>query len=291
VACFFSGCSWVRFESRLLPLCVFAALLAGCQKDDHPPFAAGCTSSSDCKPTVGISIGSGGTTTPITNPPDGGFSAGNLTGNVLELNDATFNRAVPFMQSATVSADGVNGIAVTASWDGTNPFMLSGVAIEPSNFVAVSPLAAQGDAMQTIQAVQTNVTDTADLFVIDSTVIDGILTAVAMTRGPAFGQVVLFLQNAGTGQPLSGMRATMTLSEAPAFASASGWVTPDDTTVTDASGLVMFGNVEPPTGGGTTQTVTVSRVATATVSAIGPISFPVKVVEGAATLATVGVRL
>ncbi|HEX3773261.1 MAG TPA: hypothetical protein VHV51_02295 [Polyangiaceae bacterium] len=289
MACFLRGRAWNRFEPRLLPLIGLVALLAGCQKDDHPPFAAGCTSASNCKPTVGISIGSGGTGTP--NPTDGGFSAGTLTGSVLELNDATFLRAVPFMQAATVSADSASGTPVTGNWDGTNPFMLSNVAVEPSNFVVVSPIAAQGDAAQTIQAVETNATDTADLFVVDSTVIDGILTAIAMTRGAAFGQVVLFFRNAGTLEPLAGIRAVMSSSEAPAYSSASGWVFPDDTTVTDSSGLVMFGNVELPTGGNTTQTVTVSRPATATVSAIAPVSFSVKVGEGAVTLATVGVQL
>jgi len=61
----------------------------------------------------------------------------------------------------------------------------------------------------------------------------------------------------------------------------------DGTAVTGASGLVVFGNVET-TG---TQTVTVSRAATATAAAIPGGTFPVKVVEGAATIANVNVQL
>jgi len=267
---------------------VALAPLTGCQKqDDHPPFAAGCET--DCKPPQIISVGSssaGGTTTPTA---DGGFDAGTLTGSVDELNDATFSNAIAFTQAAIVSADGASGTAVTGNWDGMNPYQLTGVAAEATNWISVAPNAAQGDAIQTFQAVQTDATDSADLVVVNSAVLDGVLTAIASTRAPAFGQVVLFFRNAGTGATLSGIQATMTASEAPAYAEASGWVFPDDTTTTNASGLVVFGNVDPSAGG--TQTVTVTRPATATTAAVSGGQFPVKVVEGAVTIASVAVQL
>jgi hypothetical protein len=149
----------------------------------------------------------------------------------------------------------------------------------------------QGDALQTFQAVQTNATDTADLVVIDSAVIDGVLTAVSTTRAPALGQVVLFFRNAGTGAALAGIKADMNASEAPAYAAPSGWVLQDDTTLTTSSGLVVFGNVTVPVGGNTTQTVTVSRPATATTAAVSGGQFSVRVVEGAVTLASIDVQL
>jgi hypothetical protein len=83
----------------------------------------------------------------------------------------------------------------------------------------------------------------------------------------------------------------MRASEAPAYAAASGWVIQDDTTTTSAKGLVLFGNVDLPAPGSTTQTVTVSRPATPTTAAIAGGQFSVKVVEGAVTVATVGVKL
>lgn len=281
-----------------MPLALTVALIgcgfiAGCQKqDDHPPFAAACET--DCRPVIGVAIGSGPSGPTVTTPtPDAGFDAGTLTGNVFELADDSFARETPFTQAATVVADGASGTSVSATWDGMNPYQLSGVAVEPTNWINVAPAAVQGDALPTLQAVETDATDMADLVVVNSSVIDDILTAVAATRAPAFGQVVLFFRNAGTGEALSGVQAVMNgnASEAPAFAAASGWVSPDDTTTTDSSGLVVFGNVELPAAGSTTQTVTVTRPATATTAAAAGGTFPVKVVEGAVTIATIGVQL
>jgi hypothetical protein len=79
--------------------------------------------------------------------------------------------------------------------------------------------------------------------------------------------------------------------ETPAYATTRGWVLQDDTTTTGAKGLVVFGNVSLPTGGSTTQTVTVSRPATATTAAVSGGEFSVQVAEGSVTLATVGLKL
>lgn len=250
----------------------------------------GCTS--DCKPTIGISIGSGsGGGNPVTTPDDAGFDAGTLTGSVRALSDESFTHAVPFIQSATVSADGAAGTAVSAIWNGSDAYQLSGVAVAATNWVSVAPDAIQGDALPTLQAVQTNATDAADLLVVDSAVVDSVLTQVLAIRSSALGQVVLFFRNAGTGAPLAGVQAVMRSAEAPAYAAASGWVLQDDTTTTNTSGLVVFGNVTLPVAGSTTQVVTVSRPATATTGAISGGQFAVKVVEGAVTLASIGVQL
>jgi hypothetical protein len=271
---------------------VSGAVVAGCQKQaDLAPFAPGCQT--DCKPPTIVAIGSGsGSDGTITTPtPDAGFDAGTLTGSVVELNEATFTQTTAFTQTATVAADGATGTSVSGMWDGTNPYTLSGVSVAVTNWVSVTPSAAQGDALPTFQAVETDATDTADLAVVNSAVIDGILLDVSATRAPAFGQVVMFFRNAGTGESLSGIHAVMNASAAPAYAAASGWVLMDDTTVTNSSGLVMFGNVDLPAAGSTTQIVNIDRPATTTTAAISGGTFAVKVVEGAVTIATVGVQL
>ena len=275
---------------------VSCLVAAGCQKeDDHPAYAAGCQSDCTPFPPIGIGVGAsaggagGGAAT------DAGFDAGTLRGTVSALIDDSFSRATAFTRTATITADGASGSPVTGTWNGMDPFALSGVSIVPTNWLRVAPGDVQGDALPTVQAVQTNATDTADLVVINAAAIDAVLNAVSATRAPALGQVVLFFRNAGTGVALSGIRATMALSaaEATAYAAgtATGWVIQDDTTVTNASGLVVFGNVTLPTGGNTTQTVTVSRPATATTPAIAGGQFAVRVVEGAVTLASVSVKL
>jgi len=129
------------------------------------------------------------------------------------------------------------------------------------------------------------------LALVSSTTLDAVFTAVAALRSPAFGQVALFFRSTGTGAPLAGLRVTMTAAQVAAYASSTGWTLDDGTAVTDASGLVVFGNVETTAANGSTQTVTISRAATATAAAVPGGTFPVKVVEGAATLANVNVQL
>jgi len=279
-------------SSLCLALGAIAGLGAGCQKsDEHPPYAAGCVS--DCKPSAGISIGSGsnGSGGSGATQSDAGFDAGTLTGSVVLLNEQTFSRAAAFNQAASIAALGATGGVVGGQWDGMNPYTITGLAVADTNWVTVTPANAQGDALPTIQAVQTNATDTADLAVVDSTTLDAVLTAVSSTRAPALGQVILFFRNAGTGAALSGIRATMAKAEVPAYAEPNGWALQDDTTVTSASGLVVFGNVTVPGAGSTTQTVSVSRPATATTAAVDGGTFSVKVAEGMVTVASIGVKL
>jgi hypothetical protein len=262
-----------------------SALAAGCQKeDDHPAFAAGCQV--NCKPVTGISIG---TTpgTPITTPADLDGGSGSLTGQVLQLTDQSFVNTALYSKTATVAADGASGASVTGTWDGADPYTLDGVASEAINWVSVKPDQAQGDVLLTYQAVATKSVSMVDLNVVSATTLDAVFTAVSAIRSPAFGQVVLFFRSIGTGAPLAGLHVTITTAQVAAYASSTGWTLDDDTAVTNASGLVVFGNVET-TG---VQTVTITRAATATAAAVQGGTFSVKVVEGAATLANVSVQL
>jgi len=214
-----------------------------------------------------------------------------LTGQVLMLTDESFLNTALYAKTATVSADGGSVATVTAAWDGADPYTLDDVLAEATNWVSVKPDEIQGDAMQTYQAVATNSVSTADLALVSSTTLDAVFTAVTSLRSPAFGQVVLFFRSTGTGAPLAGLRVTMPTAQVAAFASSTGWILDDGTAVTDASGLVVFGNVETTGAAGSTQTVTISRAATATAAAVQGGTFSVKAVEGAATLATVNVQL
>ena len=247
-----------------------SALAAGCQKqDDHPPYAAPCEV--DCKPTTEL---------------DGG--SGTLTGQVLQLTDQSFVKTALYSKTATVSADGSSAATVTGPWDGADPYTLDGVAAEPINWASVNPDEAQGDAMLTYQAVATNMVSVADLHLVSASTLDAVFNAVSAIRSPTFGQVVLFFHSRGTGAPLAGLQVSITTAQVAAYASGAGWTLDDGTAVTDASGLVVFGNVETTTG---VQTVTISRAQTATLAPVSAGTFPVKVVEGAVTMANVNVQL
>jgi hypothetical protein len=280
----------VLTSACLLWTLTLSALAAGCQKqDDHPPFAAACQE--NCQPTLGISIGSspGTPTTPAPSGQDAG--TGSLTGQVLLLTDQSFVNTALYSKPATVSADGTGAASVTGTWDGADPYTLDGVASEAINWVYTKPDEAQGDALPTYQAVATKAVSMADLTLVSSTTLDAVFTDIAALRSPVFGQIVLFFHSTGTGAPLSGLHVTLASAQVAAYASGTGWTLDDGTAVTDAAGLVVFGNVETTGANAATQKVTVSRAATATAPAIVGGTFSVKVAEGAATIANVTVQL
>ncbi len=230
---------------------------------------------------------SGGTAgSPSTNP-DGG--TGTPEGQVLLLTDDTFVHAALYADGATVTADGASGSPVTGTWDGADPYSLDGVAAVPTNWVSVKPALVGGDPLLTYQAVQTNQVSNVDLALVSGDVLDGIFTAASTVRSPDSGQVVLFFRSAGTGAALSGLHVTMASAQVALYQAASGWVLDDGTAVTNASGLVVFGNVEPANSTGT-QTVVVTRAATTTTAAADGGQFAVKVVQAAVTIATVAVQ-
>ena len=274
--------------SRQLAACVLglAALSTGCQKqEEHPPFAAGCN---NCAPLPGITLGGSSAGAGATPETDAG--TGTLTGQVLQLNDDTFVHAALYANGATVSADGASGSPVTNDWDGADPYLLNAVARVATNWVNVKPTLVGGDLLQTYQAVNTKAVSSVDLALVSATTLDGIFNTVSSIRSPNFGQVVLFFHSGGTGAPLAGLHAAMSSADIAAYSTANGWTLDDGTATTSTTGLILFGNVDPANSGGT-QTVLVTKAATATAPAMAAGQFAVKVVAGAVTLATVNVQL
>jgi len=272
----------------VVPLALFG-LLPGCQNsDEHPPFAAGCEK--NCPILPGIALGTGAGSAGSSGNPDSDAGTGTLQGNVLLLSDDSFVHASLYTSGATVTADGASGSPVTATWDGADPFSLEGVARVATNWVSVNPALVGGDPLPTYQAVQTNRVSNVDLALVSSAMLDGIFTSVSALRTPNSGQVVLFFHSAGTGAPLAGLHVTMAKAQAVMYATNKGWLLDDGAAITGQGGLVVFGNVEPANSNGT-QSVTVTRAATASTPAVPAGEFSVKVVQGAVSIATVGVQL
>jgi hypothetical protein len=283
--------SFARSPQLALALAL-ASLSFGCQKaEEHPPYAEACTK--NCGVLPGISASPGQVSGGAAGIPDSDAGTGTLQGHVLTLTDDSFVHAMPYTSAATVTADGASGSPVTGTWDGSDPtnlYSLEGVATVDTSWVSVIPTLVTGDAQPTYQAVQTNRVSNVDLALVSAATLDGIFNAVSSIRSPDSGQVVLFFHSAGTGAALSGLQVSMITAQATMYAGARGWVLDDGTTTTDASGLVVFGNVEPANSSGT-QTVSVTRAATATTPVTDAGQFDVKVVQGAVTIATVEVQL
>ncbi len=268
-------------------------LVFGCQKsEEHPPYAEACQK--NCTLLPGISLGPGkGSAGGAAGTPDSDAGTGTLQGHVLLLSDDSFVRGMPYAAQATVTADGASGSPVSDTWDGSDPtalYSLEGVASVATNWVSIKPAIVGGDVLPTYQAVKTNWGSNVDLDLVSATTLDGIFNSVPTLRSPDSGQVVLFFQSAGTGSALSGLHVSMPTSQAALYAGDKGWVLDDGTAITNESGLIVFGNVEPANSNGT-QTITVTRAATATTPAAAAGQFTVKVVQGAVTIATVDVQL
>jgi hypothetical protein len=272
-----------------LVLAVVGSLPACQNSDDHPPFAAGCEK--NCPLLPPISIGSSGGSSSMN--PDSDAGTGTLQGKVILLTDGSFAQGSLFKQGATVTADGANGSPVTGIWKGVDPFdpfVLDGVARVTTNWVSVEPDVVGGDALTTYQALQTYQITSADLALVSATTLDGVFNAVSTLRSSNAGQVIVFFRSAATGTPVSGLHVTMTAAQAGIYASATGWTLDDGQAVTNQSGLVVFGNVEPGAAG-VTRLVTVTRAPTASTPATPAGQFPVKVVSGAVSIASLGIQL
>jgi hypothetical protein len=242
-------------------------------------------------PGVGVGVGTAGSTSMT---PDSDAGTGTLEGKVMLFTDAAFVTGSLYMDGATVTADGASGSPVTGTWKGVDPFdpfVLQGVARVSTNWISVEPDRVGGDALPTYQALQTYQVTSANLALVSATTLDSIFTAVSTLRSPSSGQVIVFFRSSGSGTPLSGLHVTMAnAQEGGIYATAAGWVVDDGTAVTGPSGLVVFGNVGP-AAAGDTQLITVTRAATATTGATPAGQFPVKVVQGAVSIASLGVQL
>jgi len=270
----------------LLALAAALAGLLGCQTtDEHPPFLAPCTKNCPVLPPISGGGSQGGSS---NTGSDAG--TGTLDGQVF-LTDSSFIQGSLYEKRATVTADGANGSPVTAIWEGVapfDPFVLEGVARVNSNWLSVRP-DVDGDALPTYQDLQTYQVTSAKLGLVSATALDAVFNAVSTLRSESSAQIIVFFRSASAGTPLSGLHVTMANAQLGMYATATGWKIDDGTAVTGASGLVVFGNVEPAAGGSTTQLVTVTRPGTA--SAGAAVQFPIKVVQGAVSVAALGVQL
>jgi len=273
-------------RSSFLGLAAALAGLLGCQTtDEHPPFLAPCEKNCAVLPPISGGGSEGGS---ANTSSDAG--TGTLEGQVF-LTDSSFIQGSLYEKRATVTADGANGSPVTAIWQGVapfDPFMLEGVARVTSNWVSVTPEIG-GDALPTYQDLQTYQVTSAKLGLVSVTALDAVFNAVSTLRSENSAQIIVFFRSASAGTPLSGVHATMAKAQLGMYATATGWKIDDGTAVTDPSGLVVFGNVEPAAGGNATQLVTVTRPGTATAGAA--VQFPIKVVQGAVSIAALGVQL
>jgi hypothetical protein len=187
--------------------------------------------------------------------PDGGAGAPGevtLTGQVAVYADETFDveRTALYGDQATIEADGP-AARVRATWDGASSFALGPLSPRTENWVAALP-ASTRTVLPTLYPIDTTRSRHVLLPLVSASTLDLIFDVVTLpvARQSNRGHAVLFVKDVATRAPIAGVRITQAESELVAYAVAGGF-SDRAGEVTDASGLVVLGNVaaEPyPTG-------------------------------------------
>lgn len=242
------GCSDEPHRSPLVPLCTGnnCPILGGIGAGSPKPGSGGASS-------VG---GAGGV--------GGDFST--LRGTVVDLVDDAFRTSIPDTEPAIVEAQGRNVAIVSADWNGSDPFVLSGVqsALDVA-WLSVRPK--QGNAtVRTLTPIAPSLSSNVELPLVRTELLDSIFFGLStpVTRQSGTGQLVVSFVATRTGVGLAGVKVTSNRSALVAYRSGGLWST--DVVQTDSSGLVLIGNVTAAAFPGTPITISLSGVISSSVS-------------------------
>ncbi|HEY8946639.1 MAG TPA: hypothetical protein VIM73_20445 [Polyangiaceae bacterium] len=253
---------------------LLAVVLLGCQEEEpeRPPPLPPCVGAT-CVPRGGVAppSSSGGSGEGAFGGADAGGDAGaggandSLEGSVLEFVDDQFESSVTFTGTATLVAEGARGGTTTASWDGADPFQLSGFEQEQGlTWVLVSPAPNRG-VLPTLHPVPTGNVRRADLGLVRTDNLDLILLllTVPLERLPERAQLVLrFTDPESTTGGAEGVRVVSSDAEFISYAVEGTWS--DLETATDQSGLVLLGNLSAPPFPGSTKRLSLAGALTGT---------------------------
>jgi hypothetical protein len=264
----------------------------GCVSSSEPPPST-CVGDCGLPPDIGVGLpppnGSAGAGD--TGDTDAGTSQGVvLTGNVLILNDdLNFSTGALFTDAVDIKTDGANGIAVTGTWDGSDPFVIQGVQEAAPVWVSATPESATADdALPALEPVSTDSPDATNrvsvsLGLVHASTIDHIfdLSSVPLTADPTLAQVILLLvsqaSGAGTPPPLPGITVTAPSAQNVLYGASGSFS--DIATATDATGVVVLANLPATAWPGALVSLEFSGARTS--------GTQVRAVTGAVTLATI----
>jgi hypothetical protein len=227
-----------------------AFLMFACQEPEpHPPLVEPCDSGKRCSLGLG-QVGSPPTSTG-GNGAGGGSTGGNagagggvLHGTVVDLVDDNFVTSLPFADLATIEAQSTTGAVISASWNGRDPFLLSGVESSPLTWISVRPSSGTAN-LRTLHPVATNIERTVDLGLARADVIDGILgiLSVPAQRTPGSAQIVLVFTVTSGASMVGATGVSVKLADSQLAAYESNGVWSSDAVGTGISGLAILGNV------------------------------------------------
>lgn len=262
---------------RRIPLLLFVlAGQSGCaEPEDRPDLVPVCEKS--CDPGAGQSGGSGpssSTTTSGTSTTSGDEGV-ILNGNLgVFINDRfDLDALLPFDEEATVFSRDPNNRVIRTEYDGSE-FSLTDMVSGEATGVLVVPANENGVPWPTLLRVDTLQSRTVTLPLVSSEVLNEIYAGLRSqpTLEPQRGQLILRFSDENL-TPLPGVRVDVPGAAFLAYADGSGWS--EDADETDASGLVIAGNLLATEFPGSSFTVSSSGAAVS--------SWVVTVIAGAAS--------
>lgn len=243
---------------------LLGALLAtvACEEPEpHPPLAAPCDSGQRCSLGLGQVGGPPASSDGAGGGAAGGVGAGTgqLRGTVVDLVDDTFVSSIPFGDLATIEAQSTTGAVIDASWNGRDPFVLSGVETAVTAWVSVRPSSGIAN-LRTLHPVGTNINRSYDLGLVRADTLDemyGILS-IPSQRAQGTAQIVLAFTVTSGASTTGASAVSVALPDAEFVAYANGAVWSSEAPGTDSSGLAVLGNVPAVAFPGTNKRISLS---------------------------------
>lgn len=255
---------------------LMVATSLGCaEEEERPDLVSVC--SDDCKPGVAQSGGSGPSTPSVTSgtSTSGGGDVIELEGNLALFADDRFQleHVLPFSESAMVFSEDADSRVLNAPYDGQS-FTITGVQSGEATGVLVVPDDPNSIGWPSLLRVDTRESQAVTLPLVNSEVLSEIFASIRSQAvvEPDRGQLVLRFSDADE-DPIRGVRVDVPQASFVAYAEGAAWS--EDATETDASGLVVAGNILASDFPGSTLNVTASG------AAVG--SWVVTVIAGAAS--------
>ncbi|HEY6724536.1 MAG TPA: hypothetical protein VI197_10910 [Polyangiaceae bacterium] len=230
---------------RWIPIWLFVlAGQTGCvEEEERPDLIPVCEDS--CDPGAGQSGGSGpssSTTTSGTSTTSGDdpiILNGNL--GVFANDRFELDTLLPFGEPATVFSQDPDNRVIRAEYDGLD-FSLTDLVSGEATAVLVVPDAQNGVPWPTLLRVDTLQSRTVTLPLVSSEVLNEVYAGLGSQPAldPDRGQLILRFSNENL-DPIPGVRVEVPGAAFLAYADGSGWS--EDADETDASGLVIAGNI------------------------------------------------
>lgn len=219
------------------------AIAFGCQKVDERPayIDTQCEAGAKCGEPSPVGVGNGGSSGGGGDAEADASGGVEISGSVIAISSDDLTSAIPFFDPASIEVESPSGAIVSGAYDGDS-FLVSGALQSTGTWATVRPTF-PGDALPTLQPVDTTIPSGLQLLVLQRSVLELIYGVLTTPTAPADGsaQLVLTFLNAATGQPLQGVSVFHDAAEVIAYDAGGSYT--EEVTQTGPRGIALVVNV------------------------------------------------